>query len=101
MLSQRRVDDAAVEQDLGRVGNLLEASDGIVELVVVICGQRGDPGLNLLLERHVRSRNLIFKEERGGYSVYRGVLNLRRPSSTPLQGARPQVRLHAESQGCS
>lgn len=36
MFSQRRMDDAHIKEDLGRVGNLLEVLQGLVKLIVIV-----------------------------------------------------------------
>ena len=48
MLAQRGVDDAHVEEDLGCVGDLLELLQRLVELIVVVAPQGGDPGFYFL-----------------------------------------------------
>ena len=48
MLAEGGVDDAAVEEDLGRVGDGVEVFEGLVELVVVVAGEGGDPRLDFL-----------------------------------------------------
>lgn len=52
MFAEGGVNDAHVEEDLACVANLVEFVEGIVELVVVVAGEGGDPSLDLLLERH-------------------------------------------------
>jgi hypothetical protein len=52
MLTERSMDDAEVEEDLGSVRDGLEAPEAVVEFVVVVRCERRDPGLNLLLQRH-------------------------------------------------
>ena len=49
MLSKRGMNYTAVEQDLGCVGNLVEDSQCLVELVVVVAGEGCHPGLDFLL----------------------------------------------------
>lgn len=48
VLPQRGVDDAHVEQDLARIGNLVKLAEGIVELVVVVASEGRNPGLDFL-----------------------------------------------------
>lgn len=48
MFSQRGVDDAAIEQDLRCLGNLVEISQALLELLVVIGVQGLHPGFNFL-----------------------------------------------------
>lgn len=48
MLAQCGMNDAAVEQNLGGVGNLSKHLEGVIEIVVVIAGQRCHPGLDFL-----------------------------------------------------
>ena len=48
MLSECGVDHTAVEQDLGRVGDLVEDFQCLVEFVVVVAGEGCHPGLDFL-----------------------------------------------------
>lgn len=48
MLSYSRVDNAAVKQDLGGVGDVIEDLEGLLELLVVIVRKRLHPGLDFL-----------------------------------------------------
>lgn len=48
VLSEGGVDDTHVEQYLAGVGDFLELGEGVVELVVVITSEGGDPSLDLL-----------------------------------------------------
>jgi hypothetical protein len=48
MLAQCGVDDTHVEEDLARVGDLFELAEGIVELIVVVAGEGGNPRLDFL-----------------------------------------------------
>ena len=48
MLAQSSVDNTHVEEDLGGIGNALEFFQSLVELVVVIPRQGGDPCLDFL-----------------------------------------------------
>lgn len=48
MLSYSRVDNAAVKQDLGGVGDVIEDLEGLLELLVVIVRQRLHPRLDFL-----------------------------------------------------
>lgn len=44
------MDDTHVEQNLGRIGNLLEISQSFVEFIVVVSREGGDPRLYFLQE---------------------------------------------------
>jgi len=48
MLPDCGVNDAAVEENLGRVGNVLKHPQGLFELIVVVVVQRLDPRLDFL-----------------------------------------------------
>lgn len=48
VLAEGRMDDAAIEQDLGGVGDLVETLQGLVELVVVVGTQGCHPSLDFL-----------------------------------------------------
>lgn len=48
VLTERGVDDAHVEQDLGGVGNGLKLPKRIVELIVVVAAEGRDPCLDFL-----------------------------------------------------
>lgn len=48
MLAQRRVNDTAVEEDLGGICDVVEFLEGIVKGVVVVVGECGDPSLDFL-----------------------------------------------------
>lgn len=48
MLSQRRMNNTAVEKDLGGIGDVIELLQRLVEFVIVIAGERGDPSLDFL-----------------------------------------------------
>ncbi len=48
MLSQRRMDDSTVEEDLGGVGNAIELLQCQIELVVIVVAQGGHPCLDFL-----------------------------------------------------
>ena len=52
VLAECGVDDTHIEEDLAGVADLVEFIEGVVEFVVVVAGKGGDPGLDLLLERH-------------------------------------------------
>jgi hypothetical protein len=48
MFAEGGVDDTAVEEDLGRVGDGVEVFQGLVEFIVVVAGEGGDPRLDFL-----------------------------------------------------
>ena len=48
VFAERGVDDAHVEQDLGRVGDGLEFPERIVKLIVVVTAEGRDPCLDFL-----------------------------------------------------
>jgi hypothetical protein len=48
MFAKGGVDDTAVEEDLGRVGDGIEVFQGLVEFIVVVAGEGGDPRLDFL-----------------------------------------------------
>ena len=48
MLAESGMDDAHVEENLRRIGNLLELLQCLVELIIVVAPQGGDPGLYFL-----------------------------------------------------
>jgi hypothetical protein len=48
VLSECRVDDTHVEENLGRVSNLVELAQGDVEFIVVVGPQGSDPGFDFL-----------------------------------------------------
>lgn len=48
VLTKGGMNDAHVEKDLARVGNLVEFGDGIVKLIVVVASERGNPRLDFL-----------------------------------------------------
>ncbi len=48
MLAKRRVDDAHVEQNLARIGDLVEFAKRIVEFIVVVAAEGRDPRLDFL-----------------------------------------------------
>lgn len=48
MFSDGCVDDAAVEEDLGGVGDCIESRQGFFELLIVIVAQRLDPSFYFL-----------------------------------------------------
>lgn len=67
MLAQRRVYHPAVEQDLGRVGDVVERPQSFVELVVVVVAQRFHPCLDLLPQNHrISIEDIAF----AGWGVY-------------------------------
>lgn len=53
MLAESGVDDAHVEQNLGRIGYCVELLQCLIELVIVVAPQGGDPGLYFLLKLSV------------------------------------------------
>lgn len=62
MFAKRRMDDTAVEQNLGCVGDLVKDLQCVVELVVVVASEGCHPGFDFLprnqqlsLERALRS----------------------------------------------
>jgi hypothetical protein len=48
MLAECRMDDTAVEQDLGCVGDAVKDLQCLVELVVVVAGEGCHPGFDFL-----------------------------------------------------
>lgn len=48
MLAKRRVDDAHVEQNLARIGDLVEFAKRVVEFIVVVAAEGRDPRLDFL-----------------------------------------------------
>lgn len=53
MLAESRIDHAHVEQDFGRIRNLVEGLERLVELIVVVEFEGLDPCLNFLLRARV------------------------------------------------
>lgn len=50
MLAEGGVNDANVEEDLGRIGDLLKLLQGFVELIIIVPSECRDPSLNFLKE---------------------------------------------------
>jgi len=48
MFAESRVDDAAIEQDLGGVGDLVKDLQCDVEFIVVVAGEGCHPGFDFL-----------------------------------------------------
>ena len=52
MLSQRSVDDTAVEEDLGGVCDAIEDVEGFFVLLVIVVLQGQHPGFDFLFHEH-------------------------------------------------
>ena len=48
MFSQRRMNHTAIEQNLWGVGNTVEGFESLVDLVIVVLSEGGDPGFDFL-----------------------------------------------------
>ena len=48
VLAEGSMNNAHVEEDLARVGNLVELGNSIVELIVIVARERGNPRLDFL-----------------------------------------------------
>ena len=48
MFTESRMDDAAIEEDLGGVGDTVEGTQCLFELLFVVVGEGGHPGLDFL-----------------------------------------------------
>lgn len=48
MFTNGGVDDPAIEQDLGGIGDVIEDGQGLLELLVVVVAQRLDPSFDFL-----------------------------------------------------
>ena len=59
MFAQCSVYDAAIEQDLGCVGDIIESFQGLFEFVVVVMPEGGNPSLNFLPGRLVSESALL------------------------------------------
>jgi hypothetical protein len=48
MFANGRMDHAAIEKDLGGVGNSIESRQGLFEFLIVVVSECFDPGLDFL-----------------------------------------------------
>jgi hypothetical protein len=48
MFTDGGMDDTAIKQDLGGIGDVVEDGQGLLELLIVIVTQRFDPSFNFL-----------------------------------------------------
>ena len=63
------VDDAAVEEDLGCIGDAVEHPEGLIELLTVIVHQRLHPGLNFLRP------SVLYYEKPEGHTCFNDMFN--------------------------
>lgn len=57
MFSQSGVDDTAIEENLRSVVDVLKTLQGLVEFIIVVVSERGDPRLDFLCK--AKSEHLV------------------------------------------
>lgn len=62
MFTDGGVDDPAIEQDLGGVGDIIEDGQGLLELLVVVVTQRLDPSFDFLAQMRKKRRGEVEEE---------------------------------------